>query len=501
MLEAPVLAMLDFALPFTMETDACKRGVGAVLAQKGHPIAYLCKALGPTAQTMSTYEKECLTILLAVDKWRSYLQQAPFTIITDHRSLVYLSDQNLTSEMQQKPFVNLMGLQYKLVYRKGQDNSAADALSRQPSENELFHISLCRPRWLEIIVEGYDQDEKSKTLLQELSLVTPNSRGYSLHTGLIRYKDRIWISNNTEAHKAILLSLHDSGVGGHSDFLGTYQRIKSLFAWPRMKDDIRRYVSQCSTCQQAKNEHVRLPGLLNPLPVPIKAWSMISLDFVEGIPKSGAYNCILVVIDKFTKYGHLIPLSHPYTALEVAQKSVDTVYRLHGLPSVIISDRDPIFTSKIWQELFRLSDTKMNMSSANHPQTDGQIEKLNQCLETYLRCAVHASPKQWSQWLPLAEYWYNTNYHSALGKTPFQVLYGYTPRHLGVSNLQSSAPPDLSGWLQSREETAALLHQHLLRAQQRMKVQEDKHRTEREFQVGDMVYMKLQPYAETSVAQ
>jgi hypothetical protein len=143
----------------------------------------------------------------------------------------------------------------------------------------------------------------------------------------------------------------------------------------------------------------------------------------------------------------------------------------------------------------------MNMSSAHHPQTDGQTEKLNQCLETYLRCAVHASPKQWAQWLPLAEYWYNTNYHSALGKTPFEVLYGYKPRHLGINNLQSSTSPELAGWLQQRQETAVLLQQHLLRAQQRMKHQEDKQRSEREFAVGDMVYMKLQPYAQTSVAK
>lgn len=107
MLEAPVLALPDFAEPFTVETDACKRGVGAVLAQKGHPIAYLSKALGPTAQTMSTYEKECLAILLAVDKWRSYLQRAPFTIITDHRSLVHLSDQNLPAKCNRRHSLNL----------------------------------------------------------------------------------------------------------------------------------------------------------------------------------------------------------------------------------------------------------------------------------------------------------------------------------------------------------------------------------------------------------
>jgi hypothetical protein len=143
----------------------------------------------------------------------------------------------------------------------------------------------------------------------------------------------------------------------------------------------------------------------------------------------------------------------------------------------------------------------MNMSTANHPQTDGQTKKLNQCLETYLRCAVHASPARWTQWLPLAEYWYNTNYHSALGKTPFQVLYGYTPRHLGISNLQSDTPMDLAGRLQQRQETAVLIQHQLLRAQQRMKAQEDKHRSERQFEVGDKVFMKLQPYAQMSVAR
>jgi hypothetical protein len=225
------------------------------------------------------------------------------------------------------------------------------------------------------------------------------------------------LGNNREAHHAILLSLHDSGVGGHSGILGTYQRIKSLFSWPKMKEDIMKYVRQCSVCQQAKAEHIRIPGLLNPLPIPTEAWNTINLDFVEGLPKSGSYNCILVVIDKYTKYGHFLPLSHPYSALTVAQKFVDNIYRLHGLPSVIISDRDPVFTSKLWQELFRLSDTKMNMSSAHHPQTDGQTERLNQCLETYLRCMSSACPTKWCKWLSLAEYWYNTTFHSALNKS------------------------------------------------------------------------------------
>lgn len=134
------------------------------------------------------------------------------------------------------------------------------------------------------------------------------------------------------------------------------------------------------------------------------------------------------------------------------------------------------------------------MTSSYHPQSDGQTERLNQCLEGFSRCTVHSCPTKWSKWLPVAEFWYNTSYHSALGKTPFEVLYGQTPRQLGIENLKLTKVPDLEKWMQNRELLSKLIQQQLLRAQQRMKDQADKHRQEREFQVGDMVYLKLQPY-------
>ena len=199
-------------------------------------------------------------------------------------------------------------------------------------------------------------------------------------------------------------ALHTSGAGGHSGIRATYERIKQLFAWPRLKAFVHQFVSSCNTCQQAKAEHPKLLGLLQPLPVPTKPWEMISLDFIEGLPKSHGCDVILVVIDRFTKYGHFLPLAHPFSALQVAQVFINNIYRLHGLPQVIVSDRDRIFTSTLWKELFRLSDTALHMSSSYHPQSDGQTERLNQCLESYLRCAVHACPRKWFDWLPLAEY-------------------------------------------------------------------------------------------------
>lgn len=179
-----------------------------------------------------------------------------------------------------------------------------------------------------------------------------------------------------------------------------------------MKSAVREYVQSCGVYQQAKPERAKYPGLLQPLKVPPQAWHTISLDFIEGLPQSMRFNCILVVVDKFSKYGHFLPLSHPFTAVKVAKLFLDSVYKLHGLPVNIISDRDRIFTSSFWQQLFHLTDTQLSISSAYHPQSDGQTERLNQCLETFLRCFVHTCPAKWSHWLSVAEYWYNTSFRS-----------------------------------------------------------------------------------------
>lgn len=181
------------------------------------------------------------------------------------------------------------------------------------------------------------------------------------------------------------------------------------------------------------------------------------MDFIEGLPKAHSYNCILVVVDKFSKYAHFIPLHHPFTASKVAMAFMDHVFKLHGLPEAIISDRDKVFTSSFWQELFKLTKTDLRTSTSYHPQTYGQTERVNQCLEAYLRCFVNACPTQWQQWLSLAEFWYNTSYHTSLNSTPFEVLYGQQPRHLGIDIVESCAVPDLKVWLKDRKLMTQLL--------------------------------------------
>ena len=498
---APVLATPDFSRPFCLETDACANGVGAVLIQCGHPLAYISKPLGPKTAGLSTYEKEYLAILLAVEQWRPYLQHAEFTIFTDQRSLTHLTDQRLNTPWQQRVFTKLLGLQYKLVYKQGSDNRVADALSRRPHDSEpvLHAMSSCVPSWTSAIIQGYNQDEDAQLLLSKLTIDPSAVPQFSIQDGILRYKKRIWLGTNRNLQAQIVSALHDAPSGGHSGFPVTYRRVKQLFAWKAMKSDIKAFVASCSTCQQAKPDRSKYPSLLQPLPVPPSAWQIISMDFIEGLPKSKGKSCILVVVDKFTKYSHFLGLSHPFTAADIAEVFFDNIYKLHGLPDSIVSDRDRIFTSTFWQELFKLVRVSLRMSTSYHPQTDGQTERVNQCLETYLRCFVHACPSKWVDWLSSAEYWYNTSAHSAIGCSPFEALYGYSPRSLGLPSAQGVGA-HIAEWIREKKLMNTLLQQHLHRATHRMKMQADKGRTDRSFQVGDSVYLKLQTYVQSSLA-
>jgi hypothetical protein len=209
------------------------------------------------------------------------------------------------------------------------------------------------------------------------------------------------------------------------------------------------------------------------------------MDFIQGLPTSEGYNSILVVVDRYTKYAHFIPLKHPFTAHTVARAVLDNVVKLHGFPRSIVSDRDRVFTSAFWKEIFSLFDTTLLLSSAYHPQTDGQSERVNQCLEMYLRCAIHESPKRWKAWLSLAEIWYNTCHHTTLDCSPFKALYGYDSDSGMVLPIDDAHQSDAAELIKDRNAHMLLLKENLIKAQNRMKNQADRHRTEKEFQMGE----------------
>jgi hypothetical protein len=360
---APMLALSNFSKQFHIETDASSSGIGAVLMQDGHPLAYISKALGPKSRGLSTYEKEYMAILMAVRQWRPYLQHGEFVIHTDQKSLSRLADQRLHTEWQQKVFTKVLGLQYKVVYKKGVENKVADALSRKLYHSATcFAVSVVTPAWLSEVVDSYQNDDHALSLITKLSVDPAVVPKFILQNGLLRYNNRIWIGNNQQLKHKLLLAFHSSPMGGHSGIPVTYMRMKKLFAWTSLKHSVVEFVKTCSVCEQAKSDRSKLPGKLQPLPVPDSAWQSISMDFVEGLPLSNNVNCILVVVDSFTKYAHFIPLRHPFTAASVAKLFLNNVYKLQGMPVSIVTDRDRIFNSKFWRELFSLAGVELHMS-------------------------------------------------------------------------------------------------------------------------------------------
>lgn len=222
--------------------------------------------------------------------------------------------------------------------------------------------------------------------------------------------------------------------------------------------------------------------------------------FCGGIAEISRLDTILVVVDRLSKYAHFIGLCHPFTALTIAHVFVKEIVRLHGYPSTIVSDRDKIFMSLFWRELFRMQGTGLHRSTAYHPQTDGQTEVVNKTMEGYLRCFINGKPKGWAKWLPWAEYWYNTSCHTSTKRSPFEVVYGREPPPLVRFTDGSTTVASVDEQLRERDAILDDLKANILLTQQQMKAYEDSHRREVEFQAGEMVYLKLQPYCQSSLA-
>ncbi|XP_057432432.1 uncharacterized protein LOC130725200 [Lotus japonicus] len=324
---APVLHLPDFNQSFRLECDASGLGIGAILLQGQHPVAYFSKAMGPRNLAKSAYEKELMAVALAIQHWRPYLLGRRF------------------------------------------------------------------------------------------------------------------------------VEFHNSPQGVHSGFLRTYRRVAANLYWQGMKNTIQDYVKSCDVCQRHKYLASSPAGLLQPLPIPAQIWEDLSLDFITGLPKSKGYEAIFVVVDRLSKYCHFFPLKHPYSAKSIADLFTREIVRLRGIPASIVSDRDPLFMSHFWKELFRLQGTHLKMSSAYHPESDGQTEAV------YGR-----KPPVLTRW--------------AIGETRVEAV---------------------QRELQDRDEALRQLKLHLARAQERMRSYANVKRRDLSFEVGEWVFVKLRAHRQQSV--
>jgi hypothetical protein len=273
----------------------------------------------------------------------------------------------------------------------------AAALSQKYEDGgSLFSVSFIVPDSLQSVRQEWLQYSKSLHLIQQLQHNAPASPGYSCLHDELRYKGHLYLSKQSKLKSMVLYDLHATPTTGHSGFTKTYDMVKRSFFWDDMKQYIRNFVAECDVCQCNKGEIVKSLGTLQPLLIPPTIWKDISMDFNINLPKSGNKSVIMVVVDRLSNYAPFCALQHPLTTSTVAQIFMDQVFKLHGMPHSIVSDRDPTFTSNFWQELLKIQHTELHLSTSYHPQTDSQTEVVNKCLETYLRCFASEKQNQWA---------------------------------------------------------------------------------------------------------
>ena len=312
--------------------------------------------------------------------------------------------------------------------------------------------------------------------------------------GLWRFKGRIIVPDVGTLRQDILKEAHKSGFSIHPGSTKMYHDLKAMFWWPGMKNDVAEYVSKCLTCQKVKIEHQRPSRMLQPLEIPQWKWESIAMDFVSGLPRTRAgFDAIWVIVDRLTKSAHFLPIRMTYTLEELARLYIKEIVRLHGVPATIISDRDPRFTSRFWGAFQKAFGTRLSLSTAYHPQTDGQSERTIQTLEDMLRACVLDQPASWDRYMPLVQFAYNNSYHASIGMAPYEALYGrkcQSPLCWYETGKRSLLGPEM---IAETTEQIKKIRSRMLIAQSRQKSYADQRQKPLEFEEGEHVFLKVTP--------
>ncbi|GJR03491.1 putative reverse transcriptase domain-containing protein [Tanacetum coccineum] len=307
--------------------------------------------------------------------------------------------------------------------------------------------------------------------------------------------NRSWLPRYGDLRTLIMHESHKSKYSVHPGSDKMYQDMKQLYWWPNMKADIATYVSKCLTCLRVKAEHQKPSGLLVQPAIPQWKWDNITMDFVTKLPRTQSGNdTIWVIVDRLTKSAHFLPMRETDPMDKLARLYLKEVVTRHGIPVSIICDRDPRFTSNFWRSFQKAMGTRLDMSTAYHPETDGQSERTIQTLEDMLRACVIDFGNGWEGHLPLIEFSYNNSYHASIKAAPFEALYGRKCRspvcwaEVGDARLTG---PEL---VHETTEKIVQIKQRMQAARDRQKSYADVRRKPLEFQVGDRVMLKVSPW-------
>ncbi|WVZ71289.1 hypothetical protein U9M48_019891 [Paspalum notatum var. saurae] len=502
---APVLAQPDITKPFDVYCDASGSGLGCI-------IAYASSQLRKHEVNYPTHDLELLAVVYALKKWRHYLLGNTCHIYTDHKNIKYIFTQPKLNMRQRRWLELIKDYDLEVHHHPGKANVVADALSRKAHCNfieacptvrvlccEIWEIempTILEAKLYNLVLEptikyqiiAAQKQDKGMAHIRE-GLDEKKRACFTLDDqGVLWFKNHLVVPKDMELRKKILNEAHTSMFTMHPGSNKMYQDLKQKFWWTRMKWEIATNVSESGVCQRVKADH------LKPAAIPAWKWEDIHMDFIGGLPRTQkGYDSIWVIIDRLTKPAHFLPVKTHYTAATYAELYISRIVSLHGVPQTITSDRGSLFVSRFWEQLQTALGTNLIRSSAYHPQTSGQVERVNQILEDMLRaCALTYSTK-WDGCLPLAEFAYNNSYQKSLEMAPFEALYGRrcrTPLNWSEPCERVTFGPDL---VTQVEEQVKFIHDNLKRAQSRQKSYSDKRRRPLVFEKDDHVYLRVSP--------
>ncbi|KAE9234358.1 hypothetical protein PF004_g9395 [Phytophthora fragariae] len=495
---APVLMLPDTSRPFHVVCDASDFAIGCAPMQfdaegRERIVSYQSRQMKPAEKNYPVHDKELLAMRYALIKFRVYLLgEQTFAVYTDHASLRTAMKSPHLSQRMVRWLSFFAEYNFVVHYKPGKNNILADALSRQPDydprrltrhqdipddDDDDDDCATCVTLGINAtvsspvlplrqkIADAYEDDAFYAAIIRYLLNPTADTLAkltrptrdaitrYDLDSDLLTYAidtfdtPRVVIPADDGLRARLVHEYHDAPAGGH---LGREKRFAALsrdFFWPRMYKWIRKWVRSCEICQWVKPAASE-QAPLRPLPIATSAWRSVCMDFIFGLPRdTEGRTGVHVFVDRFSKMVHLAPVAVEVTADESAELFLDLVFRHHGLPESIVSDRDPRFTSAFWTRLFALLGTRLFMSTAAHPETDGQPERVDRVLEDVLR-SYATSFASWSSFLPMAEFALNNSTHASTGLTPFFVNNARHPRVsalLAVRSSNSAAVSTLGG--------------------------------------------------------
>ncbi|GJS74241.1 putative reverse transcriptase domain-containing protein [Tanacetum coccineum] len=428
---APILALPEGSEDFVVYYDASHKGLGAVLMQREKVIAYASRQLKVHEKNYTTHDLELGSVVFALKMWRHYLYGTRCTVFTDHKSLQHILDQKELNMRQRRWLELLSDYDCDIRYHPGKANVVADALSRKERTEPLRVRALVMTIGLDLpkrILEAQIEAQKPENLVNEdvggmIRRDIPKERLEPRADGTLCLHGRSWIPCYGDLRSVIMHESHKSKYSIHPGSEKMYQDVKKLYWWPNMKADIATYVSKCLTCARVKAEHQRPSGLLVQPEIPEWKWDNITMDFITKLPRSSqGLDTIWVIVDRLTKSSHFLPIRENDPLDKLAKLYLNRIVARHGIPASIIYDRNGRFTSNFWRSFQKALGTDISMSTAYHPETDGQSERTIQTLEDMLRACVIDFGKGWVKHLPLAEFSYNNSYYASIKAAPYEAL-------------------------------------------------------------------------------